>query len=56
MSDWKPGLYLKFEKERTQPAIDLVMNFANDYRHFYDILSSEVNMLFIAVIFNGFWN
>ena len=24
MSDWKPSLYLKFEKERTQPAIDLV--------------------------------
>ena len=24
MSDWKPELYLKFEKQRTQPAIDLV--------------------------------
>lgn len=24
MSDWKPDLYLTFEKERTQPAIDLV--------------------------------
>ena len=23
MSDWKPDLYLKFEKQRTQPAIDL---------------------------------
>ena len=23
MSDWNPDLYLKFEKERTQPAIDL---------------------------------
>lgn len=23
MSDWKPGLYLKFEKQRTQPSIDL---------------------------------
>ena len=23
MSDWKPDLYLSFEKERTQPAIDL---------------------------------
>jgi trans-aconitate 2-methyltransferase len=25
MFDWKPQLYLTFEKERTQPAIDLVM-------------------------------
>ena len=24
MGDWKPELYLKFEKQRTQPAIDLV--------------------------------
>lgn len=24
MSDWKPELYLKFKKQRTQPAIDLV--------------------------------
>ena len=24
MSDWNPGLYLKFEKERTQPVIDLI--------------------------------
>ncbi len=24
MSDWKPNLYLTFEKERTQPSIDLV--------------------------------
>lgn len=24
MNDWKPDLYLKFEKQRTQPAIDLV--------------------------------
>ncbi|MCL2531131.1 MAG: methyltransferase domain-containing protein [Oscillospiraceae bacterium] len=24
MSDWKPNLYLAFEKERTQPSIDLV--------------------------------
>ena len=23
-NDWKPDLYLKFEKERTQPSIDLV--------------------------------
>ena len=23
MNDWKPDLYLKFEKQRTQPAIDL---------------------------------
>ncbi len=23
MSDWKPELYLKFEKQRTQPAVDL---------------------------------
>jgi trans-aconitate 2-methyltransferase len=23
MDDWKPGLYLKFEKQRTQPAVDL---------------------------------
>lgn len=23
MSDWKPNLYLKFEKQRTQPSIDL---------------------------------
>lgn len=23
MSDWKPNVYLKFEKERTQPSIDL---------------------------------
>lgn len=25
MSDWKPNLYLAYEKERTQPSIDLVM-------------------------------
>ena len=25
MSDWKPDLYLKFEKQRTQPAIDLAL-------------------------------
>jgi len=24
MADWKPNLYLSFEKERTQPSIDLV--------------------------------
>lgn len=24
MSDWNPDLYLKFEKERTQPSLDLV--------------------------------
>ena len=24
MSDWKPDLYLKYEKERTQPSVDLV--------------------------------
>ena len=24
MSAWNPDLYLKFEKERTQPSIDLV--------------------------------
>lgn len=30
MSDWKPSLYLTFEKERTQPAIDLVMRIDNE--------------------------
>ena len=25
MSDWNPERYLRFKKERTQPAIDLVM-------------------------------
>ena len=30
MSDWKPSLYLKFEKERTQPAIDLVMKIEHE--------------------------
>ena len=30
MSDWKPNLYLTFEKERTQPAIDLVMRIEKD--------------------------
>lgn len=30
MSDWKPDLYLTFEKERTQPSIDLVMKIENE--------------------------
>lgn len=30
MSDWKPNLYLTFEKERTQPSIDLVTRIEND--------------------------
>jgi len=30
MSDWKPNLYLVFEKERTQPAIDLVMKIEHE--------------------------
>lgn len=30
MSDWNPTGYLKFEKERSQPAIDLVMRIAHD--------------------------
>ena len=30
MSDWKPNLYLTFEKERTQPSIDLVMRIDNE--------------------------
>lgn len=25
MSDWKPSLYLKFDRERTQPALDLAL-------------------------------
>lgn len=34
MSDWKPNLYLTFEKERTQPSIDLVarIDFENPKR------------------------
>lgn len=33
MSDWKPNLYLSFEKERTQPSIDLMtrINMENPY-------------------------
>ncbi|MCL2194940.1 MAG: methyltransferase domain-containing protein [Oscillospiraceae bacterium] len=30
MSDWKPDLYLAFEKERTQPSIDLVMKIEHE--------------------------
>ena len=30
MSDWNPTGYLKFEKERSQPAIDLVMRISHD--------------------------
>lgn len=30
MSDWRPNLYLTFEKERTQPSIDLVMRIDNE--------------------------
>lgn len=30
MADWKPSLYLAFGKERTQPAIDLVMKINSD--------------------------
>ncbi len=29
MSDWKPELYLKFEKQRTQPAFDLISRIGN---------------------------
>ena len=35
MSDWKPDLYLQFEKERTQPSVDLaariLANLVNDW-------------------------
>lgn len=30
MLDWKPNLYLTFERERTQPSIDLVMRIDNE--------------------------
>lgn len=30
MSDWNPTGYLKYEKERSQPAIDLVMRISHD--------------------------
>lgn len=30
MSDWKPNLYLTYEKERTQPSIDLVTRIDNE--------------------------
>ncbi len=30
MSDWKPHLYLEFEKQRTQPSIDLVARIGHD--------------------------
>ena len=30
MQDWQPGLYLEFEKERTQPSIDLVARIVSD--------------------------
>ncbi|MDR0478165.1 MAG: methyltransferase domain-containing protein [Desulfobulbaceae bacterium] len=30
MSDWNPNLYLKFDRERTQPAIDLTMKIMMD--------------------------
>lgn len=30
MSDWNPELYLKFEKERTQPSIDLISHIDKD--------------------------
>ncbi len=30
MSDWNSDLYLKFEKERTQPAIDLASRIGFD--------------------------
>jgi len=30
MSDWKPDLYLHFDKERTQPSIDLTMKIRMD--------------------------
>jgi trans-aconitate 2-methyltransferase len=31
--DWNPDLYLKFDKERTQPAIDLVSRIKFDRPH-----------------------
>ncbi|MCL2512716.1 MAG: methyltransferase domain-containing protein [Oscillospiraceae bacterium] len=30
MSDWNPNIYLSFEKERTQPSIDLAMRIGMD--------------------------
>ncbi|SMC70617.1 methyltransferase domain-containing protein [Sporomusa malonica] len=30
MKDWNPNLYLKFEKERTQPVIDLISRIEKD--------------------------
>lgn len=34
MSDWKPNLYLSFERERTQPSVDLMtrINLDKPYR------------------------
>ena len=38
MSDWQPGLYLTFDKERTQPSIDLVARIdCNDPKRIIDV-------------------
>ena len=30
MTDWDPALYLKFDQERTRPAIDLLARISNE--------------------------
>jgi len=48
MSDWKPDLYLAFEKERTQPAIDLAVRIENkDPKRIIDIGCGPGNSTFV---------